>query len=1091
MASQYSLLREYSPYVSPYNMDLIAQGMQYKQEKFDANRASLNAYVTQILDMEIDKPQDREYLENRVNELVQSVNKNFRGQDLSSQGVANAIINQIGSAIDTKVMNAVASTREYRRFAEQMEDIRLNKPELWSSVNEQDAMEGYVKWLNDGQVGTKAPTPHYTPYTDYRKEAREMLEVMMKNRKTQKVKIPDGNGYYIEKNYDQCTPEEIRLVLENGMSQNAIAQMHIDAKYMAKTNPSVFNQRSTADFINNQAKKYDDRITLMRYEMNKAGADEARRQQLMESIERTKKAKEDFIERGKAIIGENYDPIAAAAFTVRENFLESMGTLYSYNNNTVEYSSDPTFTANKRLEFDIAQAAVKNNLEERKFGLEQQEFEFDKEYKRGQLENGRITALSKYNKNSKDGNNITGAFGTNGSAYDSIATTVTSETSPNSEIPANRINTDLAEATVNATNWMNNMMRNVDDPDGNGIAGILSAARAQGQYKDVPDDEAYVDIVEKSGGIANIPGMTADAIAAYRKMAEEVHRKQRAQKYIGRMNDFIKDALSVEEGAAYDNAESYIQNAGWHRTDSFISGDRGEDIFKEYLREEDAIKDDKTKEYVDFYLKNGDLPDEAGSYLSELLEKNGEDYARLWKNGLFQEVLKRQSFNIHKRSAVDIKKEYDYLVKNGDADGVARLLKDVHKQLIVNAIAKKTIHTESNARESYGLVNQTYGSFRSNIFDPDNIALLQEVANLNGDDILISDLFVKDENGYYKLNDAYEDTLTYQMLDHFKNDASKSFLTSNTRTYVDDILNGNETRMFRNELLKDYISTTPRYQTKVFKKGQTGSAERDMFDKLANTWNELADTKGFKSSDVASVTSTPGFSISVEDNSDGGLSYILYPNGKDYLKVELPKSWFADNALPDFQKDTSTYRFEDLKTFTLDGVSFATEGAKSVLEDVLTSPDEIAVADKVGTLQSINNEFGSTVYTTTNERGELVDTGIKPIVENIINNSSKFVMEAKPVVVNGRRDIVVSIWDKNGYKNDRSNPITRVKYKDVGMFVDDFVERLQVCPQYFFVDAVREALKIQQNDILSNKDIALVPQLDKLNNAASSDQSAE
>ena len=64
MASQYSILRNYGKYVSPYNMDVMMQGMGYMQQKIDTNRQAINEYADYIINSDIAKPQDREYLQN-------------------------------------------------------------------------------------------------------------------------------------------------------------------------------------------------------------------------------------------------------------------------------------------------------------------------------------------------------------------------------------------------------------------------------------------------------------------------------------------------------------------------------------------------------------------------------------------------------------------------------------------------------------------------------------------------------------------------------------------------------------------------------------------------------------------------------------------------------------------------------------------------------------------------------------------------------------------------------------------------------------------------------------------------------------------
>ena len=78
MASQYSILRNYGKYVSPYNMDVMMQGMGYMQQKIDTNRQAINEYADYIINSDIIKPQDREYLQNRLNGLSDtSVVKSF------------------------------------------------------------------------------------------------------------------------------------------------------------------------------------------------------------------------------------------------------------------------------------------------------------------------------------------------------------------------------------------------------------------------------------------------------------------------------------------------------------------------------------------------------------------------------------------------------------------------------------------------------------------------------------------------------------------------------------------------------------------------------------------------------------------------------------------------------------------------------------------------------------------------------------------------------------------------------------------------------------------------------------------------------
>ena len=51
MASQYSILRQYAPYVSPYNIDLVKDVMMYKQQKVAAAREKIYPRVKRYISL--------------------------------------------------------------------------------------------------------------------------------------------------------------------------------------------------------------------------------------------------------------------------------------------------------------------------------------------------------------------------------------------------------------------------------------------------------------------------------------------------------------------------------------------------------------------------------------------------------------------------------------------------------------------------------------------------------------------------------------------------------------------------------------------------------------------------------------------------------------------------------------------------------------------------------------------------------------------------------------------------------------------------------------------------------------------------------
>lgn len=346
MASQYSILRNYGKYVSPYNMDVMMRGMGYMQQKIDTNRQAINEYADYIINSDIAKPQDREYLQNMLNGLIQDVNNVYRKSNLASDGIARSIQARLGEALDTRVLNAIAGTREFRELSTKLEDMKLNNPKMYSPINESMALMPYYKWLNDGQVGTRLEPLHYTPYTDYNAEIDGKVKDFLTKHKGQKIQIPvlndkgERTGEIIEKTIDEMGYSEIRNIIASSMSQNAKAQIRLEGQYMALTNPHMFNQQSTSAFIQQYVNDFDAKEKAIKAELGGVGNDANRKLMLETSLADLRNQKQTFIDEANSFIGPNYDAERAGAFMVQQEFLRGAAMRWSYNNSSVIRKAD-------------------------------------------------------------------------------------------------------------------------------------------------------------------------------------------------------------------------------------------------------------------------------------------------------------------------------------------------------------------------------------------------------------------------------------------------------------------------------------------------------------------------------------------------------------------------------------------------------------------------------------------------------------------------------------------------------------------------------------------------------------------------------
>jgi len=104
MASPFSKPIEYAPYVDQVDKDLLVKAVTYKQGKFDLNRSRLQSQLNAASQIPLDKEEDREYFNERMTALVNTINLYGAG-DISADTRADYISSYIAEAADDNVAN--------------------------------------------------------------------------------------------------------------------------------------------------------------------------------------------------------------------------------------------------------------------------------------------------------------------------------------------------------------------------------------------------------------------------------------------------------------------------------------------------------------------------------------------------------------------------------------------------------------------------------------------------------------------------------------------------------------------------------------------------------------------------------------------------------------------------------------------------------------------------------------------------------------------------------------------------------------------------------------------------------------------------
>lgn len=273
MAGYTSTERKYGEYIQPFNIDLIAKSLSYKQGKYEEADAKIRQSINEIGSLDIVKEQDKSYLLSRLTSMVGNVN-NVGTLDLADSGVVKNLDNYISQSIDDKVMNAYHSTKQIRSFNASMRDIQKNQKDIYNVRNEDFAMNPVRAYMASDKVGDELSNYGslvYTPYVDIEGETNKQMMEIVKNMKDGKVKFsPDGKSVY-ERDVRGMTDPEIRELVSSVVSSKYSEQAAIDswARYDRYSPQGLEKYKKDVDnFVTFKSAEIDERNVYLNQMLN-------------------------------------------------------------------------------------------------------------------------------------------------------------------------------------------------------------------------------------------------------------------------------------------------------------------------------------------------------------------------------------------------------------------------------------------------------------------------------------------------------------------------------------------------------------------------------------------------------------------------------------------------------------------------------------------------------------------------------------------------------------------------------------------------------------------------------------------------------
>ena len=209
MANAYSIQRNRQGWIDPQDQEFTLKALMFKQQKYDSNRAKVDAVVEQYKSLQLARGVDKDYLNERLNYIFDNINSG--NNDFSSNAFTASINNYIGEALDDNVMTAIQETAKIRKYQEDVTKLKEKNPELYNPLNEVYGLAPAQEYLQNTEVGAKINgNLMYTPYKDIEGEVNKWLTDIQMKAKDGKIQIPDEHGRIKEITINGKSSQELR-----------------------------------------------------------------------------------------------------------------------------------------------------------------------------------------------------------------------------------------------------------------------------------------------------------------------------------------------------------------------------------------------------------------------------------------------------------------------------------------------------------------------------------------------------------------------------------------------------------------------------------------------------------------------------------------------------------------------------------------------------------------------------------------------------------------------------------------------------------------------------------------------------------------
>lgn len=373
MASWTDKTPEFNPYIQQLPVeDMVKVGMQ-KQAQYDKGVEKIQTSIDNVAGMDVIRGIDKTYLQSKVNELGNNL-KFVAAGDFSNFQLVNSVTgmtNQI--AKDKNVLNAVSSTKKYRKELNHIEEQK--KKGLVTPDNLYNFQKGANEWLNSEELDNSF-NASYKDHFDVMKFARETFDdIKPESYSFDEIYTKDANGNLTltptmrKKSVEGLLPQKVQTVVNQIMSDPRVnQQLAITGEYQYRGYDS--EQLSKLLDVSQQVTEENINFQIDKLKIKQSSGEDVT-EQLDALTDRLQKVKDSF-DNNRMTAYENPDLIRGMLY--KEKTEQNYNQMFSYKKEVNHVLSNPEWEGR----FKLQQRAIDNQKWQMEFGLKQEKLQLDK-----------------------------------------------------------------------------------------------------------------------------------------------------------------------------------------------------------------------------------------------------------------------------------------------------------------------------------------------------------------------------------------------------------------------------------------------------------------------------------------------------------------------------------------------------------------------------------------------------------------------------------------------------------------------------------------------------------------------------------------